>query len=112
LRRIAELSETARYIIVDFKRVHLAHTSACKLILRLAHSMREGDTELLFAEIANDGLGRRRRRREGHLLRALGRAAHELAAAYPNIMVTILSNLKRDFSERLRHANEAIRSLE
>jgi hypothetical protein len=27
-------------------------------------------------------------------------------------MVTILSNLTRDFSERLRHANEAIRSLE
>ncbi len=55
LRRIAELSETARYIIVDFKRVHLADSSACKLILRLAHSMRAGQTELLFAEIANDG---------------------------------------------------------
>jgi hypothetical protein len=27
-------------------------------------------------------------------------------------MVTILANLTRDFSERLRHANEAIRSLE
>jgi CRP-like cAMP-binding protein len=37
---------------------------------------------------------------------------NELAAAHPNIMVTILSNLTRDFSERLRHANEAIRSLE
>jgi glutaminase len=36
----------------------------------------------------------------------------ELAATHPNIMVTILSNLTRDFSERLRHANEAIRSLE
>jgi glutaminase len=55
LRRIAELSETARYIIVDFKRVHLADSSACKLILRLAHSMRAGQTELLFAEIANEG---------------------------------------------------------
>jgi len=55
LRRIAELSETARYVIVDFKHVHLADTSACKLILRLAHSMREGETELRFAEIANDG---------------------------------------------------------
>ena len=48
LRRIVELSETARYVIVDFKRVHLADTSACKLILRLAHSMRESDTELLL----------------------------------------------------------------
>ena len=55
LRRIAELSETARYIIVDFKRVHLADSSARKLILRLAHAMRAGQTELLFAEIANDG---------------------------------------------------------
>jgi glutaminase len=36
----------------------------------------------------------------------------ELAGAHPNIMVTILSNLTRDFSERLRHANQAIRSLE
>jgi glutaminase len=30
----------------------------------------------------------------------------------PTSWVTILSNLTRDFSERLRHANEAIRSLE
>ncbi len=36
----------------------------------------------------------------------------ELAITHPNIMVTILANLTRDFSERLRHANEAIRSLE
>jgi glutaminase len=36
----------------------------------------------------------------------------ELAASHPNIMVTILSNLTHDFSERLRHANQAIRSLE
>ncbi|MGB0056719.1 MAG: glutaminase, partial [Methyloceanibacter sp.] len=55
LRRIAELSETARYIVVDFKRIHLADTAACKLSLRLAPSMRESDTELMFAEIANDG---------------------------------------------------------
>ena len=55
LRRIAEISASARYVVVDFKRVHLADASARKLILRLAHSMREGPTELLFAEIANDG---------------------------------------------------------
>ena len=36
LRRIAELSETARYIVVDFKRVHLADSAARKLILKLA----------------------------------------------------------------------------
>jgi glutaminase len=34
----------------------------------------------------------------------------ELAVTHPNFMLTILSNLTRD--ERLRHANEAIRSLE
>jgi glutaminase len=36
----------------------------------------------------------------------------ELGATHPNIMVTILANLTRDFSERLRHANEAISTLE
>ena len=36
----------------------------------------------------------------------------ELAAEHPNIMITILSNLTREFSERLRHANEEIRALE
>ena len=36
----------------------------------------------------------------------------ELALTHPNIMMTILANLTRDFSERLRHANEAIRTLE
>ena len=36
----------------------------------------------------------------------------ELAAEHPNIMITILSNLTREFSERLRHANEEISALE
>ena len=36
----------------------------------------------------------------------------ELAAEHPNIMVTILVNLTREFSERLRHANEEISALE
>ena len=62
LRRIAELSETARYIVVDFKRVHLADSAARKLILKLAHGMRDGETELLFAELANDGQLARARR--------------------------------------------------
>lgn len=249
LRRILELSETARYLIVDFKRIHLADSSACKLILRLAHSMRDRGTELLFAEIGNDGplasisrelaehetdrllrvfrdvdaalewcedqlladtlnidaqpkfslskldafrglsaeechlletivkpllfnkgeviiregdqaklffvlargsvsvqikvptqSGEKRRRvaslgpgltfGEMALFGSGARSADvvaeekvicyglaveelkELAAAHPNIMVTILSNLTHDFSERLRHANQAIRSLE
>jgi glutaminase len=77
LRRIVELTETAHYLIVDFKRVHLADTSAYKLILRLAHSMRESDTELLFAEIANDGplagIARELAQHETHrLLRVFG----------------------------------------
>jgi glutaminase len=55
LRRIAEIAASARYVVVDFKRVHLADASARKLILRLAHAMRDGPTELLFAELTNDG---------------------------------------------------------
>jgi glutaminase len=35
-----------------------------------------------------------------------------LAVEHPNIMITILGNLTREFSERLRHANEAIGVLE
>jgi glutaminase len=35
-----------------------------------------------------------------------------LAAERPNIMITILGNLTRDFSERLRHANDEISALE
>ena len=33
------------------------------------------------------------------------------SAAHPNIMVTILSNLTRDFSERLRGRTASIRAL-
>lgn len=36
----------------------------------------------------------------------------ELAAEHPNIMITILGNLTREFSERLRHANDEISALE
>jgi glutaminase len=55
LRQIAALRVNANCVIVDFKRVHLADTSARKLILRLARSMHDGETELLFANIVNDG---------------------------------------------------------
>jgi glutaminase len=37
---------------------------------------------------------------------------HELADEHPNVMITILGNLTREFSERLRHANEEISVLE
>ena len=36
----------------------------------------------------------------------------ELAAEHPNIMITILGNLTREFSERLRHANDEISALD
>jgi glutaminase len=39
-------------------------------------------------------------------------ALQELAAEHPNVMIAILSNLTREFSERLRHANEEIGVLE
>jgi glutaminase len=55
MRRITEIADTARYIVVDFKRVHLADTSAHKLILKIARAMRNRPTELLFAEIPSDG---------------------------------------------------------
>ncbi|MFW5833074.1 MAG: cyclic nucleotide-binding domain-containing protein, partial [Pseudomonadota bacterium] len=37
---------------------------------------------------------------------------HELAAERPQLLITILSNLARDLSERLRRANEEIRALD
>lgn len=37
---------------------------------------------------------------------------HDLASERPNILLTILGNLTRDLSERLRRANEEIRALE
>jgi glutaminase len=55
LRRLAQLAAEASYVIVDFKRAHLADTSACKLILRAARAMAAGDTKLLFAAMAEDG---------------------------------------------------------
>ena len=79
LRRIAELSETARYVIVDFKRVHLADSAACKLILRLAHAMRDDQTELLFAELSTDG--------------PLGAVSRELAAHETDRLLRVFSDV-------------------
>ena len=45
----------ARYVVVDFKRVHLADTAAHRLIARAARAMAGGPTELVFASIADDG---------------------------------------------------------
>jgi glutaminase len=36
----------------------------------------------------------------------------EIGATHPNIMTTILGNMMRDFSERLRRANDEVRALE
>jgi glutaminase len=40
------------------------------------------------------------------------RQLQELAAERPNILITILGHLTREFSERLRHANDEISALE
>ena len=79
LRCIAELSDTARYIVVDFKRVHLADSAARKLILRLAHAMRDGKTKLIFAELANDG--------------PLATVSHELAAHEGDRLVRVFRDV-------------------
>lgn len=55
LLRRPQLAANASYVVVDFKRVQLADTSARKLILRAAQSMAGGETELVFAAIADDG---------------------------------------------------------
>ncbi len=82
LRRIADLNKQAHYVIVDFKRVHLADTSARKLIMRLARSMRGGKSELLFANIANEGpLGPLSRELAEHEAERLVRVFRDLDAA-------------------------------
>jgi glutaminase len=55
LRRLMQLAAETRYVIVDFKRVHLADTSARKLTVRVARSLAQSETELLFAGIAENG---------------------------------------------------------
>jgi glutaminase len=55
MRRLTQLSVDARYVIVDFKRVHLADASARKLIMRGARAMAGRETELVLAGIGHDG---------------------------------------------------------
>jgi glutaminase len=55
LRKLSELAADSRYVIVDFKRVHLADTAARKLIVQAACSMAGSETELVFAAIADNG---------------------------------------------------------
>jgi len=55
MRRLAQLASDARYVIIDFKRVHLADTSARKLIVRAARAMAGSETELVFASMREDG---------------------------------------------------------
>ena len=74
LRRLSQLAPNSDYVVVDFKRVHLADASACKLIVRAVRAMAQSDTTLVFASIADDGpLDRLKRAlaesEEGHSLR-------------------------------------------
>ncbi|HMK39998.1 MAG TPA: cyclic nucleotide-binding domain-containing protein [Methyloceanibacter sp.] len=55
MRRLVQLAAETRYVIVDFKRVHLADAAARKLIVRAARAMAGSETELLFAAIAENG---------------------------------------------------------
>jgi glutaminase len=55
LRRITQLAAETRYVVVDFKRVHLADASAHKLIARAARSIADSGAELVFASIADNG---------------------------------------------------------
>jgi glutaminase len=55
LRRLTQLAPDARYIVADFKRVHLADSAARKLIRRAARSLVDGPAELVFASLAPEG---------------------------------------------------------
>ena len=78
LRRIAQLAAETRYVLVDFKRVHLADASAHKLIARAARSIADSGAELVFASIADDG--------------PLGTLARELGAQEERRAVCIFSD--------------------
>ncbi len=74
LRKLTELSKDAKYLVVDFKRVHHADNAACKLISRGVRAIAGSDTELVFASIDNEGSLDRLTRalaetEEGHALR-------------------------------------------
>jgi glutaminase len=55
LRRLSQLTTECRFVIIDFKRVHLADTSARKLIVRAARALAGSATELVFASLVDDG---------------------------------------------------------
>ena len=78
LRRIAQLAAETRYVVVDFKRVHLADASAHKLIARATRSIADSGAELVFASIADDG--------------PLGTLARELGAQEERRAVRIFSD--------------------
>ena len=78
LRRIAQLAAETRYVVVDFKRVHLADASAHKLIARAVRSIADSGAELVFASIADDG--------------PLGTLARELGAQEERRAVCIFSD--------------------
>ena len=78
LRRIAQLAAETRYVVVDFKRVHLADASAHKLIACAARSIADSEAELVFASIADNG--------------PLGTLARELGAQEERRAVCIFSD--------------------
>ena len=103
LRRLALLAKDSQYIIVDFKRVHLADTSACKLIVRAVRAMAHGGTELVFASLIDDGpLDRLTRAlaetKEGHELRQFRDADAALEWCEDQLLASAGSNFGTKFS--------------
>ena len=103
LRRLSQLAQNARYVIVDFKRVHLADASACKLIVRAVRSMARSSTELVFASIADDGPLDRLNRAlaetaEGHALRQFRDADAALEWCEDKLLVSAGSSFGTKFS--------------
>ncbi len=54
LRKLTSLTQDSQYVIVDFKRVHHADASACKMLVRAVRALAASDTELMFASIDDE----------------------------------------------------------
>jgi len=103
LRRLSELAKDARYVIVDFKRVHLVDASACKLIVRAVRSMHGGNTTLVFASVGDGGpLGQLDRAlaetAEGHALRRFRDADNALEWCEDEILLGAGSSSETKFA--------------
>jgi glutaminase len=103
LRRLTQLAQDSRYVIVDFKRVHLADASARKLIVRAVRSMAHSSTELIFASLGDDGpLDRLNRAlaetQEGHALRQFRDADAALEWCEDQLLASVGSRFGTKFS--------------